>query len=108
MANFDWTPVITGLITALGAFLTYVAKAYVMPWLTERRLAGAAVTIVNAVEVLMKECIGEEKCRAAIDKLIDMGFKMDYDSLRQAVEAAYNQMHIAQVAAGLKEPNVTA
>ena len=103
MLNIDWTPIVTGIISVLGGLLGYVLKVYVMPWLVERRLYGAAVTVVNAIEVLMKDYIGEEKRRAAIARLGDMGFKLDYDTLREAIEAAYYQMHIAQVAAGLKE-----
>ena len=103
MTGIDWTPVVTGVISVLGGLLGYVLKVYVMPWLTERRLYGAAVTVVNAVEALMRDYGGAEKLEVALQRLADMGFKVDGEALRDAVEAAYYQMHIAQVAAGLKE-----
>ena len=103
ITGIDWTPIITGIIAVLGGMAARVVQKYVVPWLVDRRLAGAAVTIVNAVEILMRDSIGEDKCKAAMEKLAAMGFKADYYTLREAVEAAYNQMHIAQVAAGLKD-----
>ena len=104
---FDWTDIIVSVIgaltTAFLAVLQHVWMKYVKPWLQEKGLMDLAGIVVNGVEVLMQGCAGPEKLDAAMEKIKQMGIKADEERIRLAIEAAWNQMHIAQVAAGMKE-----
>ena len=103
LTNINWTPLITAIITALSGLLTFVWQAHIKPWLDSKRLTEAASVVVNGIEVLMRGSAGEAKLEAAIERLREMGFKLEEEKIRLAIEAAWNQMHIAQVAAGMKE-----
>ena len=63
----------------------------------------AAAVAVNAAESLMGNVAGSKKYDAVFECLRDMGIKADKNAITTAIEAAYNQMRIAMVAAGLKE-----
>ena len=104
-----WTDVAVGLMGMLGTVLSGLAALiwgrHIKPWLEERRLTEAAAVIVNAIEALYRELDGEEKLAIAFERLFDIGVckNLDAERVREAVEAAYMQMHIARVAAGMED-----
>ena len=107
--GINWTDVVVALIGVLGTILSGVVtlawNRYIKPWLAEKRLTDAAGVVVNAIEALYREYNGKEKLELAFERLFDMGVckNLDTKRVREAIEAAYMQMHIAQVAAWMKE-----
>lgn len=103
----DWTQVVVWLIgalgTALSALLARAWMGYVRPWLEQRGLTDAAVIVVNAVEAIMGGYGGEDKWRLALDKMKERGFDVDTEDVIDALKAAWKQMDISQMAAGVKE-----
>lgn len=75
-----------------------------VPWLKDKKLYDAAVIAVNAVEAIYGRYGGEKKLEAAIQLLIDNGFKVDRASMILALKAAWKELDIRMIEAGVKEP----
>lgn len=104
--GIDWTAILVALIgvvsTALSGLLAYVCKKHLRPWLERNNLTRAAEIAVEAAEALLKGCRGEDKLEAALEKMAEYGFRADHQAVRDAIEAAWLNMNIRQVAAGVK------
>lgn len=103
----DWTEVVVGLIGVIGTALAIAARAawanYVRPWLEQKGLSEAAGIVVNAVEALLGRYCGEDKWRLALAKMGERGFDVDDEAVLDALNAAWKQMDISQIAAGEKD-----
>lgn len=103
--------VLCGVLTALGAAATWTAKRYVIPWLkdvavpwlTQHQLLEAAKVAVEYAEAVVGRFNGEEKLKLALTVLESRGWNIDSDEVLQAVKAKWQEMDLAQVAAGVKE-----
>lgn len=111
----DWTQVVVWIIGAVGTVLsTLLARVwmvYVKPWLEQKGLLDAAVIVVNAVEAIIgqyregdKGLFSESKWLLALEKMQERGFDIDSDTVVDALKAAWQQLNLGQIAAGVKEP----
>ena len=102
--------VLCGVLTALGAVATWAAKRYVIPWLKDvavpwlmqHQLLEAARVAVEYAEAVVGRFNGEEKLKLALTVLESRGWNIDSDEVLQAVKAKWQEMDLAQVAAGVK------
>ena len=99
----DWTPILTAVIGILGSLLAYAWQRHIKPWLDSKRLTDAAQIAVSAVESLFASYKGEQKFEEVLKKLAEKGFNVKPQAVQDAIEAAWYQMNISQVAAGLKD-----
>lgn len=110
MVSFDWTPVLTMVIVAvstiLGVFVKYVWTYNVKPWLDERGLEKAAVSVVYAVEAILGRYCGEEKWQAALEKMALRGYNIDAEEVIDALKAAWKELDLKQIIAGEKEAKI--
>ena len=105
----DWTALVVAMIgvigTAASALLGRVWVKYVKPWLEQRDLSDAAKIVVEAVEALLGRYCGEQKWKAALEKMVERGFNIDSDIVLDALKAAWKQLDMAMIAAGEKKIN---
>lgn len=73
-----------------------------VPWLKDKKLYDAAVIAVDAVEAIYGRYGGEQKLEAAIQILIDNGFKVDRDAMVMALKAAWKELDLRMIGAGVK------
>ena len=103
--------VLCGVLTVLGAVFTWVAKAYIIPWvrdvavpwLTQHQLLEAAKEAVEYAEAMLGRLNGEAKLKLALEVLKDKGWDIDSDAVVQAVKAKWLELNLAQVGAGVKD-----
>ncbi len=102
--------VLCGALTVLGGVATWAAKTYVLPWLRDvavpwlkqKNLLDAAKVAVEYAEAVVGRFNGEEKLRLALTVLESKGWNVNSDEVLQAVKAKWQEMNLAQVAAGVK------
>ena len=105
-------------MTALGAMATWAVKTVVIPWvetvavpwLKQKNLLEAAKVAVQYAEAIVGRFNGEEKLRLALTMLESTGWDIKSDEVLQALKAKWQELDLAQVAAGVKgavarEPN---
>lgn len=96
MTTIDLTPVFQAVIALLAALITTKLIPWIKKKTTEQQLnnlKAAAMIAVYAAEQIYGAGQGEEKLRYAMERLEDMGFHMDVDLLREAIEEqVYNLM----------------
>ena len=106
-ASIDWTALVVAVIgvigTAVSALLGRVWVKYVRPWLEQRDLTDAAKIVVEAVEALLGRYCGEDKWKLALEKMRERGFNVDSNIVMDALQAAWKQLDIDQMASGEKE-----
>lgn len=102
LVNIDWTPLIEAIIAIAGSALVAICVKYVVPWLQENHLQIAAQIAVEAAEAAYGRYNGEEKWKAAIESQAEKGFQVDSDRVIAAVNAAWKQLDLKQIAAGEK------
>ena len=100
----NWTPIITGFIAILLTVLSRLTIKYAVPWLKKHNLMQAAEVAVNAAEAIYGRYNGDKKLNAAIDMLKQQGFAVDNIEVVHALKAAWEQLNIAMLGAGIKEP----
>ena len=105
--SIDWTALVVAVIgvigTAVSALLGRVWVKYVKPWLSRRDLTDAAKIVVEAVEALLGRYCGEDKWKLALEKMRERGFNVDSNIVMDALQAAWKQLDIDQMASGEKE-----
>lgn len=105
--SIDWTALVVAVIgvigTALSALIGRVWVKYVRPWLEQRDLTDAAKIVVEAVEALLGRYCGEDKWKLALEKMRERGFNVDSNIVMDALQAAWKQLDIDQMASGEKE-----
>ena len=102
--------VLCSVLTVLGGVATWAAKTYVVPWLKDvavpwlkqKNLLDAAKVAVEYAEAVVGRFNGEEKFRLALTVLESKGWNVKSDEVLQAVKAKWQEMNLAQVAAGVK------
>lgn len=102
----NWTPVLTALIAVIAVFFEEVLRRYVVPWLKSNNLMEVAKYAVQAAEAIYGRSNGDEKLKKALDLMKEKGFDVNSDEVLNAIKAAWKQMDIDQVAAGIKEPKI--
>ena len=91
--TIDFTDII---IAVIGLIMSIIAKNVVPPivsWLREKRLYGAAATVVAAARTYYNDNNGDEKlkyCLAALTKKYGKWF--DANAIMDAIQAAYVDM----------------
>ena len=91
------------LATILSAFGVYIWTKYVKPWLEQHGLTEAAKSAVYAAETLLGRYCGEQKWQMALEKMKSAGWNIDTEEVLDAIRAAWQELNISQVAAGVKE-----
>ena len=94
--TIDLTPVFQAIIALLAALIT----TRLIPWIKKRtteqqlmNLQAAARIAVYAAEQLYGAGQGEEKLQWALERVESMGFHLDKDLIREAIEyAVYNMI----------------
>jgi len=102
--------VLCGLLTVLGTVATWAMRRYVLPWLkdtavpwlTQHNLLEAAKVAVEYAEATLGRFNGEEKLKLALEVLKSKGWDIDSDEVLQAVKAKWQELDLAQLAAGVK------
>ena len=96
MNTIDITPIVNAAIALIGAGVS----VFLIPWLksqtteAQRKELTAWVKIGVAAEQLYKGAgRGEEKKQYVIDFLKQKGFKVDEESVSNAIEAAVKQLN---------------
>lgn len=103
--------VLCGVLTALGAVATWVAKSYIIPWLKDvavpwlkqHKLLEAAKTAVEYAEAELGRHTGDEKWKLALSLLDKLGFNIDDETVVAALKAKWQELDLAQVTAGIKD-----
>ncbi len=103
--------VLCGVLTALGAVATWVAKSYiipwmkdtVVPWLKQHKLLEAAKTAVEYAEAQLGRYTGDEKWSLALSLIDKLGFDISDETVVAALKAKWKELDLAQVAAGIKD-----
>lgn len=107
MTNFDWTPIITAIITAFfatfGVAIKNIWDKHIAPWLEDKQLTQAAQIVINAVEAILGRGNGSAKWDLAMAKMKERGFDVDSDAVRQAMLSAWQELNLWQIGAGAKE-----
>ncbi len=111
VVSFDWTPILTAVITLIGAAFSagfaYLWRAYAYPWLAAKGLDEAARVVVYAVEAAIGRGFGADKWELALQKMADRGYYVDSDMVIDALKAAWQKLNLEQIMAGEKEPEKT-
>ena len=102
--------VLCGVLTALSALATWAAKAYLIPWLKttavpwlkQHQLLEAAKAAVEYAEAIVGRFNGTEKLQLALTVLESKGWNISSDEVLQAVKAKWQELDLAQLAAGVK------
>ncbi len=102
--------VLCGALTVLGGIATWAAKRYVIPWVQEvaapwlkqHQLLEAAKVAVEYAEAVVGRFNGEEKLKLALTVLESKGWNVKSEEVLQAVKAKWQELDLAQVAAGVK------
>ena len=88
--TIDFTDII---IAVIGVIMSFVANYIVPPavaWLKEKRLYGAAATVVAAARTYYKDNNGDEKLKYCIGVLTKKyGKWFDANEIMDAIQAAY-------------------
>jgi len=102
--------VLCGLLTTISAVVTWAVKKYeipwlntvAVPWLKQHNLLEAAKVAVEYAEAVVGRFNGEEKLKLALTVLESRGWDINSDEVLQAVKAKWQELNLAQVAAGVK------
>ena len=102
--------VLCGVLTAVSALATWAVKTYVIPWmntvavpwLKQNHLLEAAKVAVEYAEAIVGRFNGEEKLQLALTVLESKGWDIKSDAVLQALKAKWQELNLAQVAAGVK------
>ena len=100
----NWTPVLVALITLQAVFFEEVLRRYVVPWLKENNLMSVAKYAVQAAEAIYVRGHGSDKLKEALEIMKNKGFNINTSEVMNALQAAWKQLDIDQIAAGIKEP----
>ena len=115
----NWTDIVTKAVVwiigaigaALSALLVNVTKKYIypwlhdviVPWLKQRGLLDAAQAAVKYAEAELGRHTGDDKWLLAQDMLASKGYNIDSTEVVEALKAAWTDLNIAQITAGIKE-----
>ena len=102
--------VLCGVLTALGALVTWATKTYlipwlkmtVVPWLRQNNLLDAAKVAVEYAEAVVGRYNGDEKWKLALTLLESKGWNINSTEVITALKAKWQELDLAQVAAGVK------
>ena len=102
--------VLCGVLTALGALTTWAAKTYLIPWLKttavpwlkQHSLLEAAKVAVEYAEAIVGRYNGDEKWKLALTLLESKGWNINSTEVITALKAKWQELDLAQVAAGIK------
>lgn len=106
---------VTAIVVGIVGLVSLAITAFVWPKLKGLLPAGAvyALQMVAKISVYAAEAIwgrgfGEEKLEAAIakaDELLNrIGLDIDAEQVEDAIKAAWGEMNLGQIMAGVKEP----
>jgi len=106
---------ITAIIVGIVGLISLAITAFVWPKIKVFLPAGAiyALQMVAKIAVYSAEAIwgrgfGEQKLEAAIikaDELLNrIGLDIDAEQVEDAIKAAWSEMNLGQIMAGVKEP----
>lgn len=95
--------IIEAIATVVISIGMYLFNRYAKPWLKTNNLEAAAMVAVNAAEAMYGRYNGEQKLKAALQKLKDRGFNIDAQEVLDAVHNAWRKMNTQQIAAGEKD-----
>ena len=103
--------VLCGVLTAFGALTTWAVKTYlipwlkttVVPWLRQNNLLDAAKVAVEYAEAVVGRYNGDEKWKLALTLLESKGLNINSTEVLTALKAKWQELDLAQVAAGVKE-----
>ena len=98
----DLTQIIVSAIGLIGTVLGVLITYHLIPWLKSKNLYEAAVVAVNAAEALYGRYHGEEKLKAALNILAEKGYKIESQTVINAVQAAWKQLDLAMYDSGEK------
>lgn len=98
------TYILVAVITVLGVQAEELCRRYLVPWLKQNNQIEAAKYAVLAAEAAYGSGHGKEKLKAALDTLKTKGFNIDSAEVVDTIEAAWKQLDIEQIAAGIKDP----
>ena len=106
LKQVDWTQVVVSIIGALAAamsaLLARVWTRYVRPWMEKRDMIDAAKIAVEAAEAMLGRYLGEDKWEYALNRMKDMGFNIESEVVLDALNAAWKQLDLKQIASGEK------
>ena len=103
----DWTQIFVAVIMTVGAILGGLVTKQLVPWLKEKKLYEAAVVAVNAAEAIYGRYGGDAKLEAAIQYMIDKGIHVDREQMILALKAAWKDLDIRMIEAGVKDVKET-
>lgn len=96
--NMILMPVLSTVITAIVGYIGLKIKAMLEKYLTEKQIADAAKTCVQAVEQLYKDLHGEEKYNKCVEQLTEMlaekGITVTELEIRMLIESAVQQLNV--------------
>ena len=99
--NITFAVLILGIAGII--LLVCVWRMRILPFLEKHALAEEAEMIVHCVEAMFGRGHGEEKWNAALEKMAQHGWKADREEIRECLQAAWDILNTAQIAAGVKK-----
>lgn len=98
----NWTPILIALISVFAVLFEEILRRYAVPWLKSNNLIETAKYAVQAAEAMYGRFNGDEKLRQALNLMKEKGFDVETDEVLNAIKAAWKEMDIEQIAAGIK------
>ena len=97
MNTIDITPIINAAITLIGA----AVSVFLIPWIKSKTtaqqrselVAWAKIGVAAAEQIYVGQGRGDEKKQYVLEFLKQKGFKVDEESVNNAIEAAVKQLN---------------
>lgn len=103
LKELPWTAILTAVIIVVTFLFNRLYRRTIRPYIEQAGLVDAAMIAVEAAEALYGRGHGEEKLKCAIDQLKADGWNVETNEVLNAISAAWQELDIKQIAAGIKE-----
>ena len=98
-----WTAILCAIVMIIGSIAKYFVDKHLKPYLKSHGLIEAAAVAVEAAEAMYGRLHGDEKLEYAINALREQGYDVDTKQVKDAIYAAWQNLDIKQIDAGIKE-----
>ena len=99
---WDMTVPVTVIGSAGLGLLAYLWVRKVRPFLERHGLYEDAQRVVKCVEAVFGRGHGEEKWKTALEKMETLGWRVDCETVLDALRAAWETLDLSQRSAGVK------
>lgn len=102
LKELPWTAILTAVIAVIAFLVKRLFDRSIKPFIESKGLSDAAAIAVAAAEAVYGRSNGEEKLKYALQTLSEDGWNIDSEAVVNAVRAAWQNLDLTQIAAGVK------